>query len=247
MYIVGDIGNTETKIFLFNSNNKIKKKIVLNSKIVSKKYLNIKFKFLNSRNIKIDKILFSSVVPKIYKIIKSYFKTKYKKRCFELKELNLENLIKIKVNKKQIGSDRLANALSVIDYKNNFIIVDFGTATTFDVVIKNKYLGGVIAPGVSLSLEKLVSKASLIPKIKLTSVRKVIGKDTSTAVKAGFYWGYAGLINKIIELISKETKKPFRIITTGGFANLFNKSIKKKAVSKRDLTINGLLKLINQI
>ena len=247
MYIIGDIGNTETKIFLFHSNRKIKKKIVLNTKIITKKYLNDKFRFLKSKNSKIDKILFSSVAPQIYKIIKSYFTKVHKKKCFELKELNLKKFIKIKVNKKQIGSDRLANALSVIDYKNNFIVVDFGTATTFDVVIRNKYLGGIIAPGVSLSLEKLVSKASLIPKIKLNSVRKVIGKDTSTAVKSGFYWGYAGLINNIIELIFKETKKPFKIITTGGFTNLFNKSIKKKAFSKRDLTINGLLKLINQI
>ena len=141
----------------------------------------------------------------------------------------------------------MANAISVIDYKNNFIIVDFGTATTFDVVIKNTYLGGVIAPGVSLSLEKLISKASLIPKIKLSRIKTVIGKNTSTAVKSGFYWGYTGLVNNIISLIRNETNKNFKIITTGGFSNLFNKAINHKTINKKDLTINGLLKLANQL
>ena len=247
MYLIGDIGNTETKILLFSSKKKIKKRIILKTKLISKIYLLKKFKFLNSKKKKINKILFSSVVPRSYKLIKSYFNKKLKKKCYELKQIKLKNLIKIRVNNKQIGSDRLANAISVIDYKNNFIIVDFGTATTFDVVIKNTYLGGVIAPGVSLSLEKLISKASLIPKIKLSRIRKVIGKNTSTAVKSGFYWGYTGLVNNIISLIRNETNKNFKIITTGGFSNLFNKAINHKTINKKDLTINGLLKLASQL
>ena len=247
MYLIGDIGNTETKILLFSSKKKIKKRIILKTKLISKIYLSKKFKFLNSKKKQINKILFSSVVPRSYKLIKSYFNKKFKKKCYELKQIKLKNLIKIRVNNKQIGSDRLANAISVIDYKNNFIIVDFGTATTFDVVIKNTYLGGVIAPGVSLSLEKLISKASLIPKIKLSRIRKVIGKNTSTAVKSGFYWGYTGLVNNIISLIRNETNKNFKIITTGGFSNLFNKAINHKTINKKDLTINGLLKLANQL
>ena len=247
MYLIGDIGNTETKILLFSSKKKIKKRIILKTKLISKIYLSKKFKFLNSKKKQINKILFSSVVPRSYKLIKSYFNKKLKKKCYELKQIKLKNLIKIRVNNKQIGSDRLANAISVIDYKNNFIIVDFGTATTFDVVIKNTYLGGVIAPGVSLSLEKLISKASLIPKIKLSRIKKVIGKNTSTAVKSGFYWGYTGLVNNIISLIRNETNKNFKIITTGGFSNLFNKAINHKTINKKDLTINGLLKLANQL
>ena len=75
------------------------------------------------------------------------------------------------MNKKQVGSDRIANAISVIDKKKNYIIVDFGTATTFDVIIKKDYLGGVIAPGVDLSLKTLISKASLIPKVKLKKLK----------------------------------------------------------------------------
>ena len=91
------------------------------------------------------------------------------------KKLNLNKLIKIKVNYKQIGSDRLANAISIINNKDNFIILDFGTATTFDVLIKNTYHGGVIAPGVKLSLDTLTDKASQIPKINLKKTNRVIG------------------------------------------------------------------------
>ena len=98
-----------------------------------------------------------------------------KLNAHELKKLKLNKLIKIKVNYKQIGSDRLANAISVINNKDNFIILDFGTATTFDVLIKNTYHGGVIAPGVKLSLDTLTDKATQIPRINLKKTNKVIG------------------------------------------------------------------------
>ena len=247
MYLIGDIGNTETKILLFSSKKKIKKRIILKTKLISKIYLSKKFKFLNSKKKQINKILFSSVVPRSYKLIKSYFNKKLKKKCYELKQIKLKNLIKIRVNNKQIGSDRLANAISVIDYKNNLIIVDFGTATTFDVVIKNNYLGGVIAPGVNLSLENLVNKASLIPSIKLSNTKYVIGKNTNNAVRSGFYWGYAGLINNIINLIIKQTRKNFKIIFTGGLSYLFKNSIKNKVITNKDLTVKGLLKVVKQL
>ena len=84
----------------------------------------------------------------------------------------MHKFIDIKVNKKQVGSDRICNAIALNNKKNNFIIIDFGTATTFDVVLKNKYLGGIIAPGVSLSLNTLISKASLIPNLKLKKIKK---------------------------------------------------------------------------
>jgi len=163
-------------------------------------------------------------------------------KCIELKKLKLNNLLKIKVNKKQIGSDRLANAISVIDKKRNFIVVDFGTATNFDVVIKDNYIGGILAPGVNLSLNTLSDKASLIPKIKLEKIKNVIGKNTTSAIRAGFYHGYSGLIDNIIKMIIKQTGKSFNIILTGGYSYLFKNSIKGKTIIKRDLTINGVLK-----
>ena len=159
-----------------------------------------------------------------------------------IKKLKLNKLIKIKVNYKQIGSDRLANAISVINDKDNFIILDFGTATTFDVLIKNTYHGGVIAPGVKLSLDTLTDKATQIPRINLKKTNKVIGLNTISAVRAGFFWGYEGLIDNIINLIKKETKMSFKIIITGGFSNLFKNSTKTKVTLNKDITINGLIR-----
>jgi len=243
MYILGDIGNSETKVFLVSTNNTIIKKIIFSTKNInqvklSKFFNNLK---LNYRNIK--KIIFCSVVPKTFILIKKFFKKKSKVKCHEVKDLNLKSLIKIKVNYKQVGSDRITNAISLINNKNNFIILDFGTATTFDVLIKDTYSGGIIAPGIRLSLNTLSDKATLIPTVNLKIIKNVIGKDTISAVRSGFFWGYAGLIDNIINLIKKETRKSFKVIITGGFSNLFKKSIKTKVSHNKDITINGLIKI----
>jgi len=242
MIIVGDIGNTETKVCLINKSNKIIKKIIIKTKNINNNSLSVLLTKFKLSKINIKKVLFCSVVPKAFNQIKKIFYQKLKIKIYELKDLDLKKMINIKVNYKQIGSDRLANALSVIGEKKNYIILDFGTATTFDVLVKKNYYGGVIAPGVKLSLKTLSDKASLIPNINLKKPKKVIGQNTINAVRSGFFWGYAGLIDNIVILIKKETKKSFEIIITGGFSNLFKKSIKAKVTLNKDITINGLIK-----
>ena len=243
MYILGDIGNTETKLFFISKKKKILKKLTFLSKSVNNTKLSNLFKKNKIQLDKIEKVLFCSVVPNTFSIIKSFLSKKIKSKCFEVKNLNLKSLIKIKVDYNQVGSDRITNAIGIMNNKNNFIILDFGTATTFDVLIKNTYNGGVIAPGVRLSLNTLSDKATLIPKIELKKMSKVIGNNTTTAVRAGFFWGYAGLIDNIIYLIKKETRKSFKVIITGGFSNLFKNSIKTKASQNQNITINGLIKI----
>tara|TARA_B110000027_G_scaffold94786_1_gene100047 strand:- start:39 stop:785 length:747 start_codon:yes stop_codon:yes gene_type:complete len=242
MIIVGDIGNTETKVCLIDKSNIIIKKIIIKTKDINNNSLSVLLTKFKLSKINIKKVLFCSVVPKAFNQIKKIFYQKLKIKIYELKDLDLKKMINIKVNYKQIGSDRLANALSVIGEKKNYIILDFGTATTFDVLVKKNYYGGVIAPGVKLSLKTLSDKASLIPNINLKKPKKVIGQNTINAVRSGFFWGYAGLIDNIVNLIKKETKKSFEIIITGGFSNLFKKSIKAKVTLNKDITINGLIK-----
>ena len=244
MYLLGDIGNSETKLFLVSKQNKILKKIIFLTKDINQKKLKKNFKIDFK---KIEKILFCSVVPKSFNLIKKYLIKKTKVKCNEVKNLNLKSLIKIKVNYKQVGSDRITNAISLMNNKDNFIILDFGTATTFDVLIKNTYTGGIIAPGIRLSLNTLSDKATLIPKINLKLIKKVIGKDTISAVRSGFFWGYAGLIDNIIYLIKKETRKSFKVIITGGFSELFKNSIKTKVNHNKNITINGLVKITKLI
>ena len=243
MFIFGDIGNSETKVFLVSSNNRIIKNINFPSNKINEKTLNSKFKILVKDFKKIRKILFCSVVPKSFSLIKKFLFKKTKLRCYEVKDLNLKSLINIKVNYKQVGSDRLTNAISLIDYKNNFIILDFGTATTFDVLINKTYRGGVIAPGIKLSLNTLSDKATLIPKVNLKKIKKVVGVDTISAVRSGFFWGYAGLIDNIVNLIKKETNKSFKLVITGGFSDLFKESIKTKLIKDKEITIKGLIKI----
>ena len=243
MYILGDIGNSETKIFLVNSNDRIIRQVNFISKKINNKILSSKLTFLAKDFKKIKKILFCSVVPKSFNSIKKFLSKKTKCRCYEIKSLNLKSLINIKVNFKQVGSDRLTNAISLMNHKNNYIILDFGTATTFDVLIKRTYKGGIIAPGIKLSLKTLSDKATLIPKIDLKKISRVVGVDTISAVRSGFFWGYAGLIDNIVNLIKKETGKSFKLIITGGFSGLFKKSIKTKLTEDKDITIKGLIKI----
>ena len=246
MFLVGDIGNSETKICLVDS-KKIVRKINFSSKNITNIQLKEKFRKLKLQNLNLKKCLFCSVVPKTFKVIKKYIRNNYKMKCLELKDLQINKLIKIKVNKKQIGSDRLANAIGSMNNKDNFIILDFGTATTFDVLIKNVYHGGIISPGIKLSLDTLVENASLIPNLRLKKIHKVIGLDTVNAVRSGFFWGYRGLIENIVNLIKKETKKSFKIIVTGGFSNLFNKFNNKRVSINKNITIKGLIKASNLI
>tara|TARA_B100000963_G_scaffold340281_1_gene338788 strand:- start:4924 stop:5670 length:747 start_codon:yes stop_codon:yes gene_type:complete len=247
MYIFGDIGNSETKLFLVNKKKKILKRINLPTNYINDRNLHKKIKFLIKNINDIEKILFCSVVPKSFALIKKYFSKRTKVRCYEIKNLNLKSLIKIRVNFRQVGSDRLANAISLQNNRENFIILDFGTATTFDVVIKKDYRGGIIAPGIKISLDTLSQKASLIPQINLKKINNIIANNTKSAVQSGFFWGYLGLIDNIINLIKKETRNSFKLVITGGYSDLFRKSLKIKVIHNRDITIKGLIKIAKLI
>jgi len=249
--IVGDIGNTITKISLVQLKNfKIKKIIYFNSqKILLNNNLKLIFKKIIKKN-KIYKIaLFSSVVPKHEMKIKSFLKKKYNIVLKEIKDKKIKKIVKINIkNKKQVGSDRIANAVGVYKkYKTDSIVLDFGTATTFDVVSKyGIYNGGVIAPGINLSIKSLSSSADQIPLFALKKQKKTIGKNTIEALRSGFYWGYLGLINNIILMIEKETKKKYKIIFTGGYADLFKTSIIRSFAIDRNITIKGIIEIFKE-
>ena len=247
MYIIGDIGNTEVKICLVDNNFKIKKKIIIKTKKINSTKIRYNLRSILKKDSNIKNIIFSSVVPKVFRQFAFFFNSNLRIKIIEIKKLNLRKLIDIKVNRKQVGSDRLANSIAAIDKKNNYIIIDFGTATTFDVILKNKYLGGIISPGIYLSLNTLTSRASLIPEINLKKISYVIGKTTNEAVRSGFYWGYAGLIDNMIKIIKRQTKSDFKVILTGGLADLYKNSINIKCKVDKDLTIKGIIKITKSL
>ena len=249
--LIGDIGNTLTKLCLVAiKTHKIKKVIYFKSNsIISKRSLNKNLKKIIKDKDTNKIALFSSVVPRYQLILNKFLKKFYKIKLKEIKEKNIKKIVKINLkNKNQVGSDRIANSVGAYKkYKTNCIILDFGTATTFDVVTKDGiYSGGIIAPGVDLSIKSLTNSADRIPFFSITKQKKIIGKNTIEALRSGFYWGYSGLINNIILKIEKETKKKFKIIFTGGYAELFKTSIKKPFTIDKNITISGIIEIFKE-
>ena len=240
-YIIGDIGNTSTRVCLLNKSKILNSIIFDTKKIFLKGFFKKIINRFSKKNLK-NEILFSCVVPLALKEIKKNLK-KTNFRVFEIKNLNLKKMIKINIkNFKQLGSDRIVNSIKGKEFKN-CLIIDFGTATTFDIVKNKTYEGGVIAPGIKLSIKNLSQSTALLPMFNLKNQQKSYGKNTKDALNAGFIWGYEGLINNIIKKITKNWKMKYKIILTGGYANIFKKIIKRRTIVDQNITIKGVSKV----
>ena len=145
-------------------------------------------------------------------------------------------------NPKEVGADRLVNAVGAhAEYKGPLILVDSGTATTFDVISENgDFEGGIIAPGINLSLRALHEAAAKLPRIAISKPEKVIGRGTVEAMQSGIFWGYIGLIDGLIDKIKAEDNREFTVIGTGGVASLFEGASERIDIFDSHLTINGL-------
>jgi type III pantothenate kinase len=146
-----------------------------------------------------------------------------------------------------VGPDRLVNTVGGFDrHGGNLIVVDFGTATTFDVVDSDgAYVGGVIAPGVNLSLEALHMAAAALPHIDVAKPLRAIGTNTVACMQSGVYWGYIGLVEGIVRAVRAERRQPMKVIATGGLASLFAQGTALFDAIEDDLTMHGLV-LINR-
>jgi type III pantothenate kinase len=142
----------------------------------------------------------------------------------------------------QVGPDRLVNTTGAFDrHGGDLIVVDFGTATTFDVTAEDgAYVGGVIAPGVNLSLEALHQAAAALPHVDVSRPARVIGTNTVACMQSGVFWGYIGLVRGLCERIKAEYGRPMRIIGTGGLAPLFSQGDVLFDTIEDDLTMHGL-------
>lgn len=145
-------------------------------------------------------------------------------------------------NPREVGADRIVNAVAGYEkHRNALVIVDFGTATTFDYVnSKGEYCGGAIAPGLAISLEALFQRASKLPRIDIARPPHVIAKNTVNSMQAGILFGYAGLVDGIVDHIRTESREKFRVIATGGLASLI--APESKTIDEVDefLTLEGL-------
>lgn len=248
MLLAVDIGNTNIVFGVYDKAGKLNKTL----RLVTKRKASVSYYENFFKKNKLDKIKFTSivvcsVVPQTKKNFAKFCVQKLKLKPFDVAD-NIKKLgIKIKISKPdEVGADRVVNAIAFYKkYKRAGVIIDFGTATTFDVVdSKGNYLGGMISPGINLAVSALSAAAAQLPKIKVEKPKSAIGKSTLHAMQAGIYYGYLGLIEQSVKEIASELgKKPYTV-ATGGLAKFFASSNAIDAIAQ-NLTLDGLF-IINQ-
>ncbi len=249
MLLVIDIGNTNTSIGIFE------KDILTNTFSISSdikktqdEYGIILLSILNHTKLtsKITGAMISSVVPQLCEVFKGALK-----KYLNIKALSLSYKSKMPVkltlkNNKEIGADRIANAsAAAIKYKLPAIVIDFGTATTFDIVDKNHcFIGGIITPGLKIQAKSLSQFTSKLPKLKIEPPNNAIGKDTVDAMLSGIVLGHCCLIEGMIKKCEQELKQKATIIATGGYSTvLFEKLNEVLNYVDKNLTLFGLKEL----
>jgi len=236
MLLAIDIGNTNINFGIFQGNKIIKRFI-----IPTKDYSLRKLKRGLGR-VEINNAIICSVVPQVTKILVKDLKKSLGKRPYIIGKdilVPIKNLYRIP---RQVGQDRLVNAYAgVMLYGAPLIVVDFGTAVTFDAVSRNKeYLGGMILPGLGISLDALAERTALLPKIKLKRPQELIGRDTKSSILSGMVYGFAALTDDLVLRIRNKISKSAKVIGTGGNINLINKYCKRLDRIDRDLTLKGV-------
>ncbi len=247
MLLAIDIGNTNIKYGIYDGD-----RLVASFRVSSRlsrtadEYGSVLLNLLGSEGVKrsdIDGVIMSSVIPSLnYTICHmcEYF--------FGVSPLmvgpGVKTGLNIKAdNAKEVGADIIVNSVSAFTkYGGPIIVIDFGTATTFDLISENcELLGVVIAPGIKTSLEGLTSNTAQLPTIELESPKSVIGKNTKTAMQAGVIFGFAGLVDNIIGKIKKELKTDnINVVATGGLGEIIAKEVRSINLVDRTLTLDGL-------
>jgi len=247
MLLVIDIGNTNISCGLFYRNRIVKSWKITTSKILSSKRI-ARDNFRRVRQKDIEAIIVCSVVPnateKLNSILKKIFFVRPAIVGKDFK-IPIKNLYK---NPRQVGQDRLVGAYSGYKlYGCPLIIVDFGTTITFDVVSKNKeYLGGIILPGIEMSLESLFNKTALLPKVKLNKIpQSLIGKDTANSILSGIFFGFGSLSEGLIQKIKNKIGE-CKVVATGGYARIMSKYCKSIDKIDNELTLKGLAAIYNK-
>ncbi len=248
MLLAIDVGNSNTVLGLYDGEKLIydwRIRTVSNHTVdeygmlIVNLYKTVKSK---SESVTITGIIISCVVPPMLNILEPLC-MKY----FGLKPLIVEPGVKTGMpifydNPKEVGADRIVNAVAAFEkYKTDLIVVDFGTATTFDYVSKKgEYMGGCITPGIAISSDALFEKASKLPRVELKRPKSIVAKDTISSMQAGIMFGYAGLVDGIVERMKTEVKSSPKVVATGGLAKIIAPETKSIDIVDEFLTLDGL-------
>ena len=249
MIICIDVGNTNIKYAVYDKDElKVSFRVSTDFKRTSDEYGEQIIGMLDIKGIKVENIeggIVSSVVPSL-----DYTIDKMCEIYLHIQPLHIAPGLKSGLNircddAREVGADRIVNCVSaIVGYGDGtpMIVVDFGTATTFNIISENnEFIGGVIAPGIKGSLDSLVNGTAKLPRVEIEAPKSIIAKNTVTNMQAGIVFGFAGLVEYIVKRIKKELKAPVvKTIATGGFSNIISKEIEGIDVVDKLLTLKGL-------
>jgi type III pantothenate kinase len=243
MLLCIDIGNTNIVFAVYDGENQIEQARMETTGKIPESINEIAQKYPTIRD-----VIVSSVVPKANEAIEKSCTYFLKTEPVFINHHNAGIDINLDTPA-EVGADRLVNAVAVqAHYQKPAVIVDFGTATTFDVIDgSGVYNGGVIAPGINLSMKALHMAAAQLPDIPVESTQNVIGKNTKDAMQSGLYWGYISMIEGVLKRISEEINETPFVIATGGLAPLFMSGTNSIEAIDQDLTMKGLVHIHAQL
>jgi len=246
MFLVVDVGNTNIVLGIYKERELLHHfRIGTNRQSTVDEYgvlINNLFQMSNIDIKQIEGVIISSVVPPLMHVLEELC-VKYLRRKPLIVGPGIRTGLNLRYeNPREVGADRIVNAVAAIEkFGGPLVVVDFGTATTFDCVdAGGNYLGGAIVPGIGISTEALYQRASKLPRIELEKPKKVIGRNTIHAMQAGIIFGYAGQVDGIVERIGREMDGDIKVIATGGLAELI--ASESKSIQEVDplLTLEGL-------
>ena len=226
MLLVIDIGNTNTVMGLYDGNRLVDDwRVRTERNMTEDEFYSLVTNLFGRNNIAtwdIEKTVISCVVPPMTTVL-NLFCRKYLNHTPHWVDAGSAAAMPILIeNPSEVGADRIVNSVAAYHkYKTAMIVIDFGTATTFDVISeKGEYLGGAISPGIKIAAEALYQKASKLPRVEFTPPQRVIGKNTENSMKSGIIYGYGALVDGMVQRIKTEMKTKPKVIATGGLATV---------------------------
>jgi len=252
MLLVIDVGNTNSVLGLYREDVLLHHwRVTTDKSRTVDEYAILIHDLFRLRNIHftdIKDVIISCVVPPMLGLLEELCE-----RYFRLKPYVVGPGIKTGMpilydNPREVGADRIVNAVAAYDrYRRSLIIVDFGTATTFDLIsAKGEYLGGAIAPGIGISAEALFQRASKLPRVEFVRPPQVVARNTVNSMQAGIFFGYVGLVDGLVRRMKAEVREEPLVVATGGFAGLLSEA--SETIEKVDdaLTLEGLRIIYNR-
>ncbi|MCJ7516330.1 MAG: type III pantothenate kinase [Dehalococcoidia bacterium] len=246
MLLAVDIGNTNINIGVFNGSKlKATWRVATGVHRMPDEYASLMLHLFEHEGIKVSQItdaILCSVVPPLAGVFEEMCR-RYLKVSPTLVEAGIKTGVRISMdNPREVGADRIVNAVAAHQlYGGAVIVIDLGTATTFDAVSKEgDYLGGAIAPGIAIATEALFARTAVLPRVELTHPKRAIGRNTVAAMQSGIVFGYAGLIEGIVARINQELGGKTKVVATGGYAELLARETPAIDEVNPDLTLIGL-------